>query len=151
MLEGKMWIRMARRGSHKNNERNAKWDCAGNADPVVIEGNKIYSYVGGKMWIRMARRPHKNNERNAEWDCAGNADPVIIEGRDSGSVTEKSVMICLSNNGQLWNNNSLLGFQSGFTFLKFKPVIVDNVQNEKVCNKDISDVPVWTGNKQWFK
>ena len=33
---------------HSSNHRNAKWDCSGNADPVVIEGNKIYSYAGGK-------------------------------------------------------------------------------------------------------
>ena len=61
----------------KNNERNANWDCAGNADPVVIEGNKIYSYVGGKKcgleW--QGGEPDKNNERNAKRDCV--AMPIL--------------------------------------------------------------------------
>ena len=59
-----------------------KWDCSGNADPVVIEGNKIYSYAGGKKcgleW--QGGKPDSSNHRNAKWDCSGNADHVVIEG-----------------------------------------------------------------------
>ena len=65
------------------NERKAKWDCKGNADPVIIEGDKIYSMVDGAKcgleWV--GGDPGSGNEREAKWDCKGNADTVTIEAK----------------------------------------------------------------------
>jgi len=64
-----------------NQERNAKWDCRGFADPVFISGDKIYAMANGKKCgLEWDGNIDGNQERNAKWDCRGFADPVIISG-----------------------------------------------------------------------
>ena len=72
-------------------ERNAKWDCKGNADPIFIEGNKIYTNVEGEKCGLEWDSSKNGNERNAKWDCQGRADSVeIIEVKNK----EKSKIGC---------------------------------------------------------
>ena len=72
-----------------NNERNAKWDCSGTADPLIIEGTQIYSMADGKKCgLEWGGTLDSNNERNAKWDCSGRADSVIIEGNKIYSMAD---------------------------------------------------------------
>merc|ERR1712187_945281 len=82
---------------NEHEERRAKWDCKGNADPLIMEDGKIFAMVNGKKcgfewlynsvnyfmpWLleryEQEQKAYKG-ELRAAWDCKGNADPLIIE------------------------------------------------------------------------
>jgi len=70
----------------ETNEHVAKWDCAGNADPVQFIGGRIFASIQGQrcglQWDANPGMPTELGPREhlAKWDCAGNADPVRIVG-----------------------------------------------------------------------
>jgi len=65
-------------GSKSGNERNAKWDCSGSADPVTIENGKIYAVDSDGNKCGLEWDGSSGRERNAKWDCSGSADPLSI-------------------------------------------------------------------------
>ena len=74
------------------NQRLAKWDCKGYADPVFRNGNKICAMAEGEKcclaWGQTWWRFYQSNALVAKWDCSsGGGDPVRIE--DDGRIYSK--------------------------------------------------------------
>ena len=102
-----------------NNERNAKFDCAGTADQVIFHPSSdvrinpstgarsvtghLYSNGCGLEWDGHLQN---NNERNAKWDCSGTADPITISSSSGGAgIVIESHGCGLEWDAKLNNNN----------------------------------------------
>ncbi|UTW49939.1 phosphatidylinositol-specific phospholipase C domain-containing protein [Bacterioplanoides sp. SCSIO 12839] len=76
-------------GVTSGSDRKAKWDCAGNADPLVIttkaDSNDVYIHASNGCGLEWSLTS-VNNEREAKWDCNGsvgdssNADSLTLSG-----------------------------------------------------------------------
>ena len=63
-----------------NNEKDAVWDCNGNADTLELVNNKLYRHIGNTKCGFEWESDLINGERNAKFDCKGTADPINIQG-----------------------------------------------------------------------
>ena len=63
-----------------NNEKDAVWDCNGNADTLELVNNKLYRHIGNTKCGLEWDSNLSNGERNAKFDCKGTADPINIQG-----------------------------------------------------------------------
>ncbi|WP_420588696.1 ricin-type beta-trefoil lectin domain protein [Bacterioplanoides sp.] len=75
-----------------NNERNAKWDCSGGADPVTIisdsEGTtaNVRITTDNNCGLQWAGGDAENNERNAKFDCDPAWDAMRLYGMSTVGV-----------------------------------------------------------------
>ncbi|WP_420588700.1 phosphatidylinositol-specific phospholipase C domain-containing protein [Bacterioplanoides sp.] len=107
-------------GSLDDGERNAKWDCASNGDPMTMQiltkptlnsqGNyqsrvKIYTLNGG-CGLQWAGGDTDGGERNAKFDCDPATDDMIITSRSalSPGQLDKAIITTAANNcGLQWD------------------------------------------------
>lgn len=112
--------RMEWDGGLNNGERNAKFDCASNGDPLSFQvisaptltssGHyqlkaRIYSMNGG-CGLQWNGGDMDNGERNAKWDCDPATDDMYITSRSNLSPgrLDRAIITTVSNNcGLQWD------------------------------------------------
>lgn len=65
-----------------NNERNAKWDCSGRADPVTLTATGTSGSMlvtSNNCGLEWSSQSSGNNEYNAKWDCSPRHDEVVMK------------------------------------------------------------------------
>jgi 1-phosphatidylinositol phosphodiesterase len=107
-------------GGLEDGERNAKWDCASNGDPMSLQvltaptqtssGHyevkaKLYTLNGG-CGLQWTGGDEDDGERNAKWDCDPSTDDMIITSRSNLSAgrLDKAIITTVGNNcGLQWD------------------------------------------------
>lgn len=107
-----------------NNERNAKWDCAGRSDPLVLHVNSVIDYSSTfpgfyypykKVFATIVAQDGKgalewdadisSGERNAKFDQNSAGDPLILNLTSDINNTTIVVEIGTSKCGLEWDND----------------------------------------------
>ncbi|WDE09194.1 alkaline phosphatase family protein [Thalassomonas viridans] len=107
------------------NERNAKWDCNGRADPMVLKVNKVVQLSDGnkQVFATLVAQDGKGalewdadligGERNAKFDQRTSGDPLIL---NLSSDVNSSTITAETGNGLCgleWDNDIRGGERNG--------------------------------------
>lgn len=103
-------------GGLSNNERNAKFDCSSNGDPVTfvassnpVQGSDGLYSIDGKIYTNNDScglewdGSLSSGERNAKFDCGGSADPLTLKTTGKGAA---EIIITSNNCGLQWAGGS---------------------------------------------
>lgn len=153
---------------NNNNERNAKFDCSGTADPIkftpieapVINSNgsvsvrgRMYSAGCGFEWDGAI---DGEGERNAKWDCGGAADVMRITSASYGATAVLASNSC----GLEWSGKLDKDSERNAKFdchPRFDELRIQQIQPEgyfgglsQLANGEVDSVPVrWTGHQKY--
>ncbi|WDE02131.1 alkaline phosphatase family protein [Thalassomonas actiniarum] len=107
------------------NERNAKWDCAGRADPMILKVNNVQQLTNGnkQVFATLVAQNGKGalewdadligGERNAKFDQNTAGDPLILN--LNGDANNSTITVEIGNGacGLEWDNDLLGGERNG--------------------------------------
>lgn len=108
-----------------SHERNAKWDCAGRADPMMLKVNNVIELNDGskQVFATIVATDGKgalewdntiiSGERNAKFDQQSQGDPVIVNLKLDANSTTITTLVGDSVCGLEWDKDLLGGERNG--------------------------------------